>query len=250
MNAIKFKSSKGLIDVMPQKLYKEITITGVKENEELFKSGDTIKAIINIEPLKTPREKYCQSSHNSKPTQYPKVIWVNNELKRVDGKTFRKEEWICKYAKFENPNKNKIGMIVDYQVPIKVNGLSKEEKQINEGLGKIDLLSHKGKTLWLLEYKVEDNKTEHPLRAILEIYTYWKLLEKNIGEPLMDEYNKEVPKGLPKIEKLDKAIVLYKGSKLHDRLEKCQVSKDLMEKLDVKCFFVEKADSDLDFNVI
>ena len=87
---------------------------------------------------------------------------------------FRKEEWICKRCKGQVYNS--VGEIIDYQVPLK-------HSQKCSGLGKVDLLSQKGSVAYLLEVKTREN-TESPLRAIMEIYTYWKQLGGRKGDTL------------------------------------------------------------------
>ena len=65
-----------------------------------------------------------------------------------------------------------LGLIKDFQIPLK-------DTSKNKGLGKIDLISYneETKTLYLIELKYEGNK-ETLLRAILEIYTYYKIVDK------------------------------------------------------------------------
>jgi hypothetical protein len=67
----------------------------------------------------------------------------------------------------------KIGLILDYQIPLK-------DKQKDKGVGKIDLISYNNetKTLFLIELKYSGNK-ETLLRAVLEIYTYYKIVDKD-----------------------------------------------------------------------
>ena len=84
------------------------------------------------------------------------------------GHPFRREEWICRLATGETFDF--IGEVIDYQVPLKATSGGDDS-----GLGKIDLLTRTGDTVYLLEVK-EPNNSESPLRAILEIYTYWRQL--------------------------------------------------------------------------
>ena len=68
---------------------------------------------------------------------------------------------------------NNLGLIKDYQIPLK-------DTSANEGIGKIDLISYneKDKKLFLIELKYTGNK-ETLLRALLESYTYSKIVDKN-----------------------------------------------------------------------
>lgn len=106
--------------------------------------------------------------------------------------TIRKEEWICKLSfKYHQYLNSELGKIIDYQVPLKLPKkniplkMQKYYKSINEGRGKIDLISKndKTKTVYLIEVKVSKN-TENPCKAVLEIYTYYNLLggDKGINE--------------------------------------------------------------------
>lgn len=61
-----------------------------------------------------------------------------------------------------------LGKIVDYQIPLK-------NKQLDKGLGKIDLLSIKDGELILLELKTPDS-TETMLRCVLEGATYQRIV--------------------------------------------------------------------------
>jgi hypothetical protein len=70
-------------------------------------------------------------------------------------------------------NFDKLGEIIDYQVPLK-------NKSGDEGIGKIDLISYYDteQYLYLIELKFGDNK-ETLLRAILESYTYFKIIDQD-----------------------------------------------------------------------
>lgn len=65
-----------------------------------------------------------------------------------------------------------LGLIKDFQIPLK-------DTRADKGLGKIDLISfnEETKTLYLIELKYEGNK-ETLLRASLESYTYYEIVDK------------------------------------------------------------------------
>ena len=109
------------------------------------------------------RENYTVRSHKPADDE----VWkkYRNAKKRHP---FRREEWICRLA--TGKPFDSIGEVIDYQVPLKATSGGDDS-----GLGKIDLLSRNGDTAYLLEVKEPDN-SESPLRAILEIYTYWRQL--------------------------------------------------------------------------
>lgn len=68
-------------------------------------------------------------------------------------------------------NFDKMGKIIDYQIPLK-------DTSKDKGIGKIDLISHNDteQCLYLIELKFGGNK-ETLLRAILESYTYYKIID-------------------------------------------------------------------------
>ncbi len=70
-------------------------------------------------------------------------------------------------------NIDEIGVILDYQIPLKG---SRDDK----GVGKIDLISYnkENNNLHLIELKYKNNK-ETLLRAVLETYTYYKIVDKD-----------------------------------------------------------------------
>lgn len=166
-----------------------------------------------------------------------KAEYFQAKAKKVaDCSRFSREKWICKLA--AGKDFGPIGTVVDYQVPLKT-PLGGD----NSGLGEIDLLALNGDTLYLLEVK-EPNNTESPLRAILEIYTYWKQL----GGDDCQLFSRHVKvRGANKVKK---ALLLFesenKGSvyqKLFYREGHARLF-ELMKKLNVECFVGTLEDSD------
>jgi len=94
----------------------------------------------------------------------------NHAKIEIDLSSNRNEEIFAK--RIANLNFDELGTIVDYQVPLK-------DTRQDKGLGKIDLISfdEKNKTLYLIELKYKGNK-ETLLRAILESYTYYKIVDE------------------------------------------------------------------------
>lgn len=72
-----------------------------------------------------------------------------------------------------------LGLIKDFQIPLK-------DTLLDSGLGKIDLISfnEETNTVYLIELKYEGNK-ETLLRATLECYTYYKIVDK---KKLLNDY--------------------------------------------------------------
>lgn len=134
-------------------------------------------------------------------------------------KTSRVEEWIAK--EMFNQEYVSIGKVFDYQVPLK-------SKQDDKDVGKIDLVSKKGDTVFLLELKREDNK-ESILRCVLEIYTYFKQLKH---KKFLDDFN------ISANTKIVPAILVFQNGKQHCQFEsgKLEATKKLMKKLGIKLF--------------
>ena len=200
-----------------KELYKKITSTNFKERLDFInKNLDEVKCHKNYVLHEKPRKSYCVQSHYKK-------FDVEAYKKAKEKKPFRKEEWICKSAMGETFDG--LGTIVDYQVPLKTTN-----KDI--GNGKIDLISTDGKAAYLLEVKV-GRSTEYPLRAIMEIYTYWHLVGGENPEYFIDHSKIKGAK------ELKKAIVLFENDKhfIYQKLidNKKELFK-LMKDLGVECF--------------
>jgi len=142
---------------------------------------------------------------------------------------FRKEEWMCKMCM--GKHFAHVGEIVDYQVPLK-----HSRGKNCEGMGKVDMLSVDGDTAWLLELKVPDS-TEHPLRAIMEIYTYWRQLGGDACESFLKNSKAEGASTLKK------AIVIFEkdaDASVYQKLKKdWEPLSELMKALDIACFVAQ-----------
>ena len=159
----------------------------------------------------------------------------------VNRKNFRLEEWTCINMVINKPTLQgaDFGTLIGYQIPLKTPQL--KNPKMNSGLGKIDILSQKDDTAFILELKVEKS-TEHPLRAFLEAYTYWKLLGGNSAADFLiksDAYTAT---------RLEKAVVIYKDSPIHKELKK-EIANNgkiiqLIRMLGVRCFLIENDVSD------
>lgn len=65
-----------------------------------------------------------------------------------------------------------IGKVIDYELPL-------DDKK-DSAFGKVDLVSIKDDTMFLLEVK-KCVSNEHPLRAMFEIFTFWRTLASEDG---------------------------------------------------------------------
>ena len=121
-----------------------------------------------------------------------------------------------------------IGIIVDYQTPLK-------DKQ-TDNAGKIDLLSvnKDEKSVYILELKKEDSK-ETMLRCVLEAYTYLQTVNK---EKLLSDFY------IDKEYKVKASPLVYKDAPQYlEFKENRRYLKTLMEKLDSVPFFIEEITS-------
>ena len=76
-----------------------------------------------------------------------------------------------------------IGMVLDYEVPL-------DDKK-DSALGKIDLVSKTDSELFLLEVK-KCESNEHPLRAMFEIFTFWRTLAVDGGyTEFLEKYSQD-----------------------------------------------------------
>lgn len=199
-----------------QEVYKHITTTYAEAN--LPELSAQFSLFENI-PRQSHRESYVTSHRKRHPLPAP------GERKR------RKEEWICISMYQSAPDKGyPFGKLVGYQIPLKTPG-----GMDNNGLGKIDLLAQNGTTATLLELKQADSK-EHPLRAFLEAYTYWKQL----GGEAAGNFLRKSDAMYASV--LDKAVVLYRGSQIADKLIHApDAMKQFLRRLRVKCYFVDQS---------
>ncbi len=97
---------------------------------------------------------------------------VNARLKRFDYLKF--SEKLLATALFNSDTDYCFGKIIDYQVPLK-------EKQ-SDKFGEIDLVAQKDRSLKLIELKINGKNKETLLRALLEVYTYYKLINNSLDK--------------------------------------------------------------------
>ena len=143
------------------------------------------------------------------------------------------EEIIAMYI-FNQGSLNILGKILDYQTPLK-------NEQKNKA-GKIDIVSYNRdiKTVYLLELKKEDSKEDEKkdkketmLRCVLEIFTYFKTLDK---DKFLEDFN------LPKDTKIKASPLVFFNSSQHKEMIEGdnKFLKQLMDKLDIEPFYITK----------
>lgn len=136
-----------------------------------------------------------------------------------------------------------IGDVIDYQVPLR--------SSKNSGEGVADLLSVNGDKIFLIEAKRWNSK-ESPIRAMLEVLTFWKMLlddkvsfeRPNCGlfVKRYNESNKDRRKrDLPEESILYPAILIRKGSNIYEKLknmskEEASFYKVVLTEFKLRCF--------------
>lgn len=129
---------------------------------------------------------------------------------------------------FFNRHFTGIGHVIDYELPL-------DDKR-DSAFGKVDLVSvTDNNELLLLEVKKVDSN-EHPLRAMFEIFTFWKILQDAhgcFGTFLKEYYQCQNYKNWKEREENCKrnnpenvclGLLLYENSDIYKTLDNCQAS--------------------------
>jgi hypothetical protein len=125
--------------------------------DELLQCNDQIKRMGVDVPVR--RTKNFNLMHDGAPN-------VDARIKRF-GKLNYSEKLLA-IAIHNSDDEYCFGKIFDYQIPLK-------ERQ-KDRFGEIDLAARSGASIKLLELKIDGKGKETLLRALLEVYTYYKLL--------------------------------------------------------------------------
>lgn len=141
---------------------------------------------------------------------------INQESNRAEEKIAMK---LFDYSQNKGEIFDKIGKIIDYQIPLK--------NIQTDDAGKIDLLAYNEDTdtLRILELKKSDSK-ETMLKCLLEVYTYLKIVNK---DKLLKDF------GLLK-DTIVKAspLVFFEGMQYKEMQEERKNLKKLMEKMEIE----------------
>jgi Holliday junction resolvase-like predicted endonuclease len=143
-----------------------------------------------------------------------------------NGDTNRAEEIFA--IKLKGKKLEKLGLVIEYQVPLK--------EKSSDDAGKIDLVTSTNKSVYIVELKYIGNK-ETLLRAILEIWTYYKQLNK---VNFLNSFNLMKQN---KAEDIKKAVLLSVGCNAYKEakeLNKRPELKQLAKALDVDIFLLEE----------
>ena len=190
--------------------YTEIIAKWLLENINLFN---------NIEKI-TRKSSYKVNTHDG----------IHNNSKS------NREEEIIAMNIFNQGSLNILGKILDYQTPLK----NKQE----DDAGKIDIVSYDkdNKIVYLLELKRKDSK-ETMLRCVLEIYTYFKTLDK---EKFLEDFD------LPKDTKIKASPLVFLNGSQHEEMtgNDNKYLKELMNKLEIELFYIsENSNNNPKYNI-
>lgn len=151
---------------------------------------------------------------------------VNTHDGKHNNQNSNRLEEIMAIEIFNQKSLNILGEVIDYQTPLK--------DKLGDEAGKIDIISYDkdNKIVYLLELKREDSK-ETMLRCVLEIFTYFKTLDK---DKFLEDFN------LPKDTKIKASpLVFFNGSQYKEMVEgNNKFLKQLMDKLDIEPFYITK----------
>ncbi|MCH8942111.1 MAG: hypothetical protein IIA48_06710 [Bacteroidetes bacterium] len=207
-----------------ENLYKSGCVNWIgktKDTDEFYSEIISNELLLNLKEfdkisIVTRKNTYCRANH--------KKIEINLESPR-------KEEIFAKRLAYLNLGE--LGEIKDYQIPLK-------DTKADKGLGKIDLISYNDETkiLYLIELKYEGSD-ETLLRASLESYTYFKIVDKT--KLIKDCFNNSIH---PDEIKVMPAVLVVPNCNACDELEDVEIGnrpkfKALALALGIKFFTLE-----------
>ena len=201
--------------------------------------------LYQVDNLKTPNESYVEWARDY--IVENAIEKVNEEWRLKEVPAIRRDKsYHWKHSVSDTPNSNrgeelfvrglfgkggdpdakdkfyaaeKFDKLVDYQVPLK-------GKLTDKGAGKIDFIYVKDGKVYLAEIKKEGSP-ESALRAILEIQTYYQMVNKR---QLLDNFDlKDM-----KVSDVKKAVVLFKNTPGANQVENNIYIKELIDLFDIK----------------
>ena len=140
------------LPIQPKDVFRILALRSVVENDEM---------------LKALNEHFNEIFKGIKQTERLKRGLTINKEKLTD---FTERELCASKKAFFDNSFDGIGTVIDYELPL--------DETRYSAFGKVDLVSLSEDThiLYLLEVKKHDSN-EHPLRAMFEIFTFWKMLQ-------------------------------------------------------------------------
>ena len=160
---------------------------------------------------------------NRKDSGKPKCyIDAHGETNR-EAKSNRVEEIIVidMFEKYKNSVHPVFGQIIDYQIPLK--------GSLHDKAKAIDFINYKNGNLYLTEIKAPGS-TESVLKAILEIQTYYQVLDK---KTLTDEIKAKREISVD-IENIKKCIAVFENTLAAEQLKTNDKIKELIKLFDIE----------------
>ena len=195
------------LPINPKDVFRILALRSVCETTGLFEKlvlsfNDICKGITTTDRLNPRcfRRKAFNYKHDG-----------NNVEKTIREMT---ERQLCSSEKaFFKQEFDHIGHVIDYELPL--------DNKRDSAFGKVDLVSVTNEDLFLLEVKKVDSN-EHPLRAMFEIFTFWKMLADSDGtfETFLKAYSSERNKNLSE-KRVRLGLLLCGESGIYTALENC-----------------------------
>ncbi len=144
---------------------------------------------------------------------------------QTQNRSLSNEKWIAKYI-FQEEDFLFLGSVIDYETPL--------GNYDGDGLGEIDLLTVNDNTLYAIELKSGANENDTLLHAILQAYTYAKIVDK---VKLIKNFRERFP-WLPPTPDLIPAVAVFQDSPLYKNSEGLEKVEKLRNELGVKLFLL------------
>lgn len=154
------------LPIQPKDIFRLLALRSITETNKLLDrlndNFDEISKGIKMTARLTNKKSPFNYNHQ------PKDITKENHAEMTE------RELCASKSGFFNPDRkfNYIGNVLDYEMPL--------DDTKNSAFGKVDLVAQIGNELLLLEVK-KCMSYEHPLRAMFEIFTFWKMLSDTDG---------------------------------------------------------------------
>lgn len=194
----------------------------IKWTGKTFDTGEYYTEVIARELLKPEKLALLEKIEQINRSNYI----VESHDGQHNGDTNRAEEIFA--MRLKGKKIEKLGFVVEYQVTLK-------EKRLDDA-GKIDFVTSANKSVYIVELKYTSNK-ETLLRAILEIWTYYKQLNK---ANFLDSFEALKQN---KTEDIKKAVLLRAGCNAYEEAKELvsrPALKRLVKALDVGIFLLEE----------
>lgn len=158
----------------------------------------------------------------------------DNKISNRSEEIFAKE--LCK--KYEKEEFRDIGIILDYQTPLK--------NVRSDKAGKVDLVSYNSRKneIYFIELKWEIAK-DTLLRCILEAYTYSKIVDK---KKLIEDFNKDGKIKIDENAKIVPCVLIFNNtnaSEMHQNEKEYPYLHKLINELKVKIIVIDKIETSI-----